>query len=572
MNLRRLFRIIGFCAPLILFPAYSALASSVPVNITSVNASPDTIGNQSYYTITFDVATDGGLIGSGADQINVYFPGDTLVTDGYSDVWINGVAAYDVWGDSGSGALYVVPSQDLPGDTYNVTIEIETSAIRNPTTTSTYYLQVETSQQPAGGSPGYSIGMSSTTVGGISVTPVPNWIGTAAQYTVRFRTSTDGGLVGGGVHRIRITFPADTVVTDGTLSGVTVMGVLADSATYGSAATRRIYVYPSQDIPPGTSNIAIVIPSSAVTNPTTTGNYTLSISTSVQPSGTSPTYAIIPVPTATPTRTVTPTRTQTQTFTATPTATSTRTATPTRTPTPTRTATSTPTISPTPTITPTKTESATQTATFTATLTSTISPTPTFTPTSTASATRTATPTFTATATASATRTATDTRTATPTYTTTSTFTVTRTRTATPTISPTSTISPTLTISPTRTTTPTVTLTCTISPTVLATTTATTTPVVMTAEQVLAYPQPAIGPDLWFAYAPAGPAEVRIEIFNVVGEPCQTLRDQCPAPGTWRTHWDIRQTAPGMYFYRLTLAYADGPRQFPIQKLVIVKK
>jgi hypothetical protein len=92
------------------------------------------------------------------------------------------------------------------------------------------------------------------------------------------------------------------------------------------------------------------------------------------------------------------------------------------------------------------------------------------------------------------------------------------------------------------------------------------------ADQVLAYPAPAIGPDLWFAFAPTGPAQVKIEIFNVAGEICLTLRDECPAAGPWRTHWDIRTVAPGVYFYRLTLTYPTQTHAFTLKKLIIIKR
>jgi hypothetical protein len=105
-----------------------------------------------------------------------------------------------------------------------------------------------------------------------------------------------------------------------------------------------------------------------------------------------------------------------------------------------------------------------------------------------------------------------------------------------------------------------------------ATATVTATPISLAADQVLAYPVPAAGPDLWFAYAPSGPAQVKIDVFNVAGEPCQTLRDTCPSGGPWRTHWDIRAVAPGVYFYRLTLVSPAGRKIFPMRKFVILKR
>lgn len=216
-------------------------------------------------------------------------------------------------------------------------------------------------------------------------------------------------------------------------------------------------------------------------------------------------------------------------------------------------------------------ETYTPTPTPTATLTSTVSPvySPTFTPTRTPTATRTATATRTSTITFTSTPTLTPTRTVTPTRT--HSATATETRTASPTFTATSTftISPTPTISPTRTQSPTITITFTPSPT--RTITSTRTPVAFTAREAVAYPQPTTGDSLYFYYPLDEPGEVEIEIFNVLGEPILTLRDAKAGLGYERTRWDIRNAAPGVYFYRLRTKTSARETTTPIKKIIITK-
>jgi hypothetical protein len=329
-----------------------AWASSTPVNITSVSVSPNTIGNQAQYTIDIDIASDGALIG-GSDTITVIFPADTLVADGgISGVTVEGVGAASAIGSSSSYLIVITPTQSLANDTLAVTLTIPSWAVRNPTLPMSTTLSVLTSVQPAGSSPSYTITTSSTSVAITSVTPNPVTVGLQAQYTINFNTSSDGALLG-GISQIVINFPVDTVITNGALSGVVVEGWAAASAT-GSSALRRITIVPQQNISGGYTAVTLSIPSAAVRNPTSAGNYVLNLSTSVQPVGSSPQYAIL-LPTATFTPTFTRTRTPTRTFTPTRTHTPTLTISPTSTVTPTITLTSTPspTIIATPTTTPT---------------------------------------------------------------------------------------------------------------------------------------------------------------------------------------------------------------------------
>lgn len=171
---------------------------------------------------------------------------------------------------------------------------------------------------------------------------------------------------------------------------------------------------------------------------------------------------------------------------------------------------------------------------------------------------------------------------ATPTPTITKTFTVTWTFTTTPTIThtytctPSSTISPTPTISPTVTQTKTATITRTITETVTRTVTitqtGTMTPYVLANTEVICYPAPAVGREAWFYYHVTKPSDVKIEIFNVLGEKALVLADHHDELGYRRTRWDISAVATGVYLYRLSITNADGTQTSGFKKMMIVKK
>jgi hypothetical protein len=204
------------------------------------------------------------------------------------------------------------------------------------------------------------------------------------------------------------------------------------------------------------------------------------------------------------------------------------------------------------------------TATPTITQTSTHSPTVTATP----SATPTNSPTYTITPTATPTYTST----LSPTRTNSATYTITTTPTHTPSITGTSTLTPSSTISPTKTNSATITLTVTATSTTTITPTVTKTPYTIPKDKIISYPSPAVGNDLWFYFYVDTPSKAFIEIFNVTGEPCKTITEDVLNAGFWRTHWDIQDVAPGIYFYRVKLKSNGNIIDRGIRKLVIVKK
>ncbi len=331
------------------------------------------------------------------------------------------------------------------------------------------------------------------------------------------------------------------------------------------------------------SNTATLTPSNS---PTLTPTLTISNTATLTPTNSptlTPTLTLSDTATLTPTATVTLTLTISKTATRTPTnsptlsptltisntATTTPTNSGTLTPTPTisNTATKTSTNSPTATATPTPTNS--PTATLTATATNSPTHTPTMTPTNSPSSTATATPTatFTATATNSPTSTLTNTATLTPTKTPTKTATNTPTLTATATPSPTF----TATLSFTPSFTPTITSTPTITPTFTSTGSVTSTP---TPDDLLYLDfnyfnptQQTLGMDVRVDKA----GEVKVMVFNMMGEQVVKLMDQTQNQGNYRVAWDGRNRKGEIVGNAVYLIVTDQPSGHKVRKVIVLK-
>ncbi|MBN1594900.1 hypothetical protein JW933_03140, partial [candidate division FCPU426 bacterium] len=204
-----------------------------------------------------------------------------------------------------------------------------------------------------------------------------------------------------------------------------------------------------------------------------------------------------------------------------------------------------------------------------------VTPTPTCTVTFTATSTATCSRTYTATST----RTPTASPTCSETLTATVTFSATESPTGTPTpsISPTVTMTKTITVtltataSPSQTGSATITLTITVSPTQTKTATISPTPLAIPKDQILCYPMPATGDQVWFYYWMNGPGVMEIDIYNLVGEKGATLSFQHTESGYMKSAWDIRQVANGVYFYRGRCRDDSGSRIYPVKKIAIVK-
>ncbi len=293
--------------------------------------------------------------------------------------------------------------------------------------------------------------------------------------------------------------------------------------------------------------------------------------------------------TATATNTVTNTTTNTGTSTATLTASSTATSTSTNTVTntvtnsATNTATRTATSTATNTLTNTATNTATPTSTFTnsATASATYTPTNSATQTSTNSPTNTVTTTYTPTNSATLTATLTATNSATPTNSRTASMTNTPTATATnsstPTNSPTrtSTFTPTLTSTFTDTLTATFTATITFTPTITYSPTTTSSPTQSPTPNAALYLDSnffnpnltALGMDVRVDNA----GEVKIDVFNLVGEEVEKLVDQTLSPGNYRFSWDGRNSGGAVVGNAVYFIVIQQPSGKLVRKVIVLR-
>ena len=60
--------------------------------------------------------------------------------------------------------------------------------------------------------------------------------------------------------------------------------------------------------------------------------------------------------------------------------------------------------------------------------------------------------------------------------------------------------------------------------------------------------------------------QVRVEIYNLLGQPVRTLFDRVAGPGAYEVPWDGRGTPSGLYFYRL-----ETPEFTETKKMVLLR-
>ncbi len=514
-------------------PNYSIGISASTVNVDIVIPNPTTIGNQAQYNVQFDLSSDGALVG-GVSQIIITFPSDTIVSSGaLAGVTVEGVGASSATGNSGARQVTVVPSQNFGGGTVNITVVIPLTYLRNPSATGNFTLTVSTSVQPAGTSPIYAIGLSSTSVSVTSVTPNPATLGNNSQYTIDFDTSADGALLS-GTSQIIITFPADTAVTNGAIGGVLVDGAAAFSAT-GNSGARTVTITVPLNIA-GSTSVSVFIPPAALRNPTIATNYTLDVATSVQPVGTSPTYPIGQSGTSVVITSVVPSPNY---------------------------------IS----------QSAVYTIDFntsgdgaliggTSQITVSFSVDTAITNGALSGVTVNGIAVTTATGNSASRLITLDLAQNISGNTTGITISLPNTAVRNPSTPGSYTLTVATSVQPAGLSpsfdislVPTPTITPTITPTVQ----------LLPDNTAFTYPSPAKGDTLWFYYSVRGPAEVRIEIYNVIGEKGKVITNSHMSSGNQRTSWDIKDVAPGLYFYRLYIEDAAGKRDLGLKKLYIIK-
>ena len=252
---------------------YALYIQSAVRNLT-VTPNPLSAGSYATYTVSFIPNITLGT----SDHIYIQFPyGTTLPTTIHpSYISINGYHCSYV-SKANDTKLDIRPPFTLNANyTYTITISSD-FGIKNPVVPGDYTIQLATSKEPV-----YATSNVYTIVGSnitnLNVSLSPNTAGSNATYTIWFVTGPTGALSSNDY--IRIVFPDNTYVPTNTSAYyITING---HNCSYKNVSNRTLTIY----IPSGLSignyaSCSIVISSEfGIKNPTSPGNYTLSLSTS----------------------------------------------------------------------------------------------------------------------------------------------------------------------------------------------------------------------------------------------------------------------------------------------------
>jgi len=270
------------------------LTASQSLAVNSVLPNPTTQNASASYSINFNLGSSGAL-GIG-DSIRFVFPTNTglPVSMNSSDVTVDGTNPTVNPTIEGDTLTIRTPSAFSNLDEISVLIN-QTAGILNPTIVQSYILEVITSAE-AGPfeSPSYNITHTSSTVSAADVTvatPTPSTpTTTLSAYTVDFNVGTNGRLLD-GISTFTITFDANTgvstTIADYDNSTISVNeGTPISIASDISISSQEVIV----TIPTGLSianndQISIVLDDATtdpITNPATSGDYTLQVKSSVE--------------------------------------------------------------------------------------------------------------------------------------------------------------------------------------------------------------------------------------------------------------------------------------------------
>ncbi len=262
------------------------------VIVGSITLATGEANTNASYTIPLTLGSTGALA-TGTDTITLQFPNNTLVPSSIasSQVSVNGNDAANVATNSSTREVTITTPVALANDA-SVSIVFNAAAgLLNPSHAGNYTLQARTSAQATPGtSPNYAITAATTQVAIASVTPSPTTANSAAAYTIAFNLGAHGRMFS-GTSTITLTFNSATGAANGSLSGAQINGVSA-SATGNSGSKTVTLTVPASLNLANNAAVTISLPS-GLTNPSSAGNYTLTVATSVETTAiTSNAYAI----------------------------------------------------------------------------------------------------------------------------------------------------------------------------------------------------------------------------------------------------------------------------------------
>lgn len=278
------------------------ITDSQDLTVTQVSPNPSTQNAAAAYTVKFTTGSMGAL--STTDSIRLYFPSNTSLPAviNLNDITVNGNNPPS--NPRINGNTIVVPVPNAIASLTPVTVLINQSAnILNPTLVQSYTLNVSTDVEPGPFiSPNYSITQTSTTLSVADVSVTPQSLSSGAVYIVDFSVGSNGRLLA-GTSTFTITFNSSTSVNSTAANYDSCYIVVDDAATQISPSIISINGQAvSLTVPVGVSvdnqdNVRLILNRNGtpkpITNPSSPGNYTLQVRSSVETSNiTSNTYTI----------------------------------------------------------------------------------------------------------------------------------------------------------------------------------------------------------------------------------------------------------------------------------------
>lgn len=249
------------------------------ISTPRVDVDPPYAGSPAEYIIRFNLGPNGGVVG-GVDYVTVTFPYDTFIPFGFPffGALINGYPVSISY--VSVRTVRLVFPYSLPNGAFVVITFPISTRIVNPTKSGTYTLQVSTSKEPTPvTSLPYTIYYS--VISRPKVEVEPSVIDTEAKYTIEFRTGTSGALIK-DYDLIAIKFPDDTYIPSiGDNNEVTINGYNPSDVIISTG--RKISLKVPVNIP-NNSNVKIIFSKNfGIKNPTKSGDYTLQVATSREP-------------------------------------------------------------------------------------------------------------------------------------------------------------------------------------------------------------------------------------------------------------------------------------------------
>lgn len=257
--------------------------SNTVLGIGNITVASNEVNANATYTIPLTLSKSGALT-AGSSVINFIFPDNTFVPANIAagTVTVDGVPASLISSNSATRQVSITAPMNLPNEHSFSVVFNPAAGLLNPTTVgSVYQINAWTSNQPAQvKSPKFSLIQATTTVTSATVAVLPSDADSLADYTLNFKLGNHGRLLP-GVSQIFVRFNNSTQVINGVLSGAKI-NTTSVFLTGNSAMRQITLTVPAPLALANDANIMLYLPKAAIRNPALVGDYTLTVSTSVE--------------------------------------------------------------------------------------------------------------------------------------------------------------------------------------------------------------------------------------------------------------------------------------------------